>query len=127
MIKKFQATSIKGLLKEDINAQLAIRKLKPENRGLKPDHTLKGQRPLPTFRPLSATFTPEILDFIKKYEIDFCEIIEMADFMIHFQLIRMRKLGESDEYSNAEFQSNIFDFVQKFLSGDSAIAAEGSF
>jgi len=59
------------------------------------------RRPLPTYQPLSRVINPEFITFLSENKIDFGEILLIADFLSHFELVNMRKLAEGEEYSNA--------------------------
>ena len=104
-------------------AQLAIRRIKTDGKGRNVDTALKGSRPLPNFQPLSSVINPDFVDVITEQKIDFVEILLIADFLIHFDLVDMRKLTEDEEYSNAEYQHVTFDLIHKLLIGDSIAAA----
>ena len=106
-------------MKDDILAQLSIRRLRPDGKGRHSDSSLKGCRPLPTFEPLSSVINPGFVTFAREQEIDFVQILLLADFLIHFELVSMRKLAEGDEYSNAEYQNEAFQQIHSLLQGRS--------
>jgi len=78
-----------------------MRRLKPDTKGRNLDKSLKGSRPLPTYQPLSRVINPEFITFLSDNKIEFVDILLLADFLIHFELVNMRTLAEGEEYSNA--------------------------
>lgn len=107
---------------QDFLAEFSIRRLGNKSK-LTQDSKLKGMRPLPKFDNLSECVDNDLIEFIKKEEIEFIDILYLTDYFIFAGLVKMRPIAEGEIYSNAEYQHSTFETIQKLLRGDITTAS----